>query len=74
MWQITLTISVVTLDGHETFHVIRIIAVSSHKGAIPLLARPCTIERLKRATVNEIVKDKGLPTIQYIGPAEKAQL
>ena len=56
MWQITLTISVVTLDGHGTFHGIRIIA------------------GLQRATVNEIAKDKGLATIQYIGPAEKAQL
>ena len=47
-------------------------AVCSHKDSIPIHARLCRIERLQRAAVNEIVKDKGLPFIQYIGPAEKA--
>ena len=37
--------------------------VSSPKDAIPLL---CIIQRLPPITVNEVVKDKGLPIIQYI--------
>ena len=61
--------NVVSLDGQGTFHGMGIIAVSSPKDAH---TRPRIIQRLPRITVNEVLKDKGLPIIQYIGPAEKA--
>ena len=61
-----------SLDGQGTFHGMGIIAVSSPKDAVPLNVRPRIIQRLPRITVDEVVKDKGLPILQYIGPAEKA--
>ena len=62
----------VSLDGQGTFHGMGIIAVSSPKDSIPLRSRPRIIQRLQRITVNQVVKDKGVPIVQYIGPAEKA--
>ena len=64
--------NVASLDGQGSFHGMGIIAVSSPKDSVPLQTRARVIPRLPRITVNEVVKDKGLAIIQYMGPAKRA--
>ena len=61
-----------SLDGQEYFHVMGIIAASSPRGTTPLKTRPRVIPRLARITANEVVRNKGLPIIQYTGHTKKA--
>lgn len=63
--------NIASLDGQGSFHGMGIIAASSSKDGTPLRIRPRTIQRLARTTVSEIVKDKGLPILQYIGTPQK---
>ena len=60
--------NVVSLDGQGSFHGMGIIAISSPKDAMPLHTRACVIPRLPLITANEVVKDKGLTIMQYMGP------
>ena len=64
--------NVASLDGQGSFHGMGIIAVSSPKDSVPLQTRARVIPRLPRITVNEVVKDKGLAIIQYMGHAKRA--
>jgi len=61
--------NVVSLDGQGSFHGMGVIAVSSPKESVPLCIRTQGIPRLSRLTANELVKDKGLPIIQYTSNA-----
>jgi len=61
--------NVVSLDDQGSFHGMEIIAVSSPKESVPLCIRTRVIPRLSRLTANELVKDKGLPIIQYTSNA-----
>ena len=63
---------VVSLDGQGSFHGMGIIVVSSPKDSVPLHTRTRLIPRLLRNTVNEAVKDKGLPIIQYTSNTKRA--
>jgi len=49
-----------------------IIAVSSPKDAVPLHTRAHVILRLLQITESEVVKDKGLTIMQYMGHAKRA--
>jgi len=49
-----------------------IIAVSSPKESVSLHTRTQVIPRLSQITANELVKDKGLPIIQYTSNSKKA--
>jgi len=62
--------NVATLDGQGTFHGMGIIAVSSPKDTTPLVSRSRVISRQKRIRVDELVKDKGVPIVQYISQPE----
>lgn len=64
--------NLVSLDGQGSFHGMGIIAISSPKDAVPLHTRARVIPRLPRITVNEVVKDKGLTIMQYMGHAKRA--
>ena len=64
--------NVVSLDGQGSFHGMGIIAISSPKDTVPLHTRAHVIPRLPRITANEVVKDKGLTIMQYMGHAKKA--
>ena len=64
--------NVLSLDGQGSFHGMGIIAASSARGTVPLKTRPRVIPRLARITTNEVVKNKGLPIIQYTGHTKKA--
>ncbi len=63
--------NVATLDGKGTFHGMGIIAVSTPKDGTPLIAKSHVVSRQKRIKVNELVKDRGVPIFQYVGPLEK---
>ena len=63
--------NVATLDGQGTFHGMGIIAISTPEDGTPLIHKSRIISRQQRIKVNELVKDKGVPIIQYIGPPEK---
>ena len=58
----------VSLDGSGSLHGMGIIAVSTPKDDGPLTAKSRVINRQPRVKVDELVKDKGVPIIQYIGP------
>ena len=64
--------NVASLDGQGSFHGMGIVAVSSPKDSVPLQTRARVIPRLPRITVNEVVKDKGLAIIKYMGHAKRA--
>ena len=64
--------NIVSLDGQGSFHGMGIIAVSSPKDAVPLQTRARVIPRLPRITANEVVKDKGLTIMPYMGHAKRA--
>ena len=64
--------NVLSLDGQGSFHGMGIIAVSSLRGTVPLKTRPCVIPRLARIIANEVVRNKGLPIIQYTVHTKKA--
>ena len=63
--------NVATLDGQETFHGMGIIAVSSPKDNTPLVSKSRVIRRQRRLTVDDLVKDKGVPIFQYTWPPKK---
>ena len=63
--------NVATLDGQGTFHGMGVIAVSSPKDNTPLVSKSRVIYRQQRITVDELVRDKGVPIFQYISPPEK---
>ena len=58
-------VTVATLDGLVTFHGMGIIAVSTPKDDTPLTTKSQLIRRAKRTAVDELVKDKGVPILQY---------
>jgi len=61
--------NVASLDGSGTLHGVGIIAVSTPKdNRSPLTAKSRVINRQPRVKVDELVKDKGVPIIQYVGP------
>ena len=64
--------NVLSLDCQGSFHGMGIITASSPRGTVPLQTRPRVIPRLAQITANEVVKNKGLPIIQYTGHTKKA--
>ncbi len=64
--------NVATLDGNGSLHGMGIIAVSTPKDGVQLAAKSRVISRQQRVKVNELVREKGVPIIQYIGSHEKA--
>lgn len=63
--------NVATLDGQNTFHGMGIIAVSTPKNGKQLILNSRVIKRQKRMKVTELVKDRGVPIIQYVSPLER---
>ena len=63
--------NVATLDGQGSLHGMGIIAISTPKDGTPLIAKSRVISRQQRTKVDELVKDKGVPIVQYIGPLER---
>ena len=57
-----------SLDSSGSLHGMGIIAVSTSKDNGALTANSRVINRQPRVKVDELVKDKGVPIIQYIGP------
>ncbi len=60
-----------TLDGSGTLHGMGIIAVSTPKDNVPLTAKSRVITRQQRVKVNELVRDKGVPILQYVSPRNR---
>ena len=60
--------NVASLDGTGSFHGMGIIAISTPKDNVPLIGKSTVISRQPRVKVTELVKDKGVPILQYIGP------
>jgi len=60
--------NVASSDGSGSLHGMGIIAVSTPKDNEPLTAKSMVINRQPHVKVDELVKDKGVPIIQYIGP------
>ena len=58
----------VTLDGKNTFHGMGIIA-STTSTADNLVPHLEPVSRRKRIPVQELIKDKGIPIVPFIGPA-----
>ncbi len=64
--------NVATLDGHGSLHGMGIMAISTSKDCgTPLIAKSRVISRQERMKTDELVKDKGVPIVQYIGPLER---
>ena len=63
--------NVATLDGNGSLHGMGIIAVSTPKDNVPLITKSRVINRQQRIKVNELVREKGVPLLQYVGPNEK---
>ena len=59
---------IASLDGTGSLHCMGIIAISTPKDNVPLIAKSRVISRQPRVKVTELVKDKGMPILQYIGP------
>jgi len=57
-----------TLDGRGTLHGMGSIAVSTPTDNVPLTAQSRVITRQQRVKVNELVRDKGVPILQYANP------
>jgi len=64
--------NVASLDGTGSLHGMGIVAVSTPKDNVPLIAKSRVINRHPRVKVNELVKDKGVPILQYVGPQVKS--
>jgi len=60
--------NVASLDGTGSLHGMGIIAVSTPRNNVPLYATSRVISRKPRVKVTELVKDKGVPILQYISP------
>ena len=60
--------NVASLDGTGSLQGMGIIAVSTPKDNVPLIAKSRVISRQPRVKVTELVKDEGVPILQYIGP------
>lgn len=60
-----------TLDDKGSLHGMGIIAVSTPKDNVPLIVKSRVISRQQRIKVNELVREKGVPILQYVGPHEK---
>ena len=60
--------NVASLDGTGSLHGMGIIAVSTPKDNVPLIANSRVISRQPRVKVTELVKDKEVPILQYVGP------
>ena len=60
-----------TLDGNGSLHGMGIIAVSTPKDNVPLIAKLRVINRQQRIKVNKLVREKGVPILQYVVPNEK---
>ena len=60
--------NVASLDGTGSLHGMGIIAISTPKDNVSLIAKSRVISRQPRVKVTELVKDKGVPILQYIGP------
>ena len=56
-----------TLDGQESFHGMGIIAVSTPQDRQLFHSSSRIIRRQKTVKVHELVKDKGVPIVQYKG-------
>ena len=66
--------NVATLDGQGTFHGMGVIAVSTPKNNKPIITKSQMVIRHQRIKADELqlVKDKGVPICQYIGPYENS--
>ena len=60
-----------TLDGQESFHGMGIIAVSTPQDHQLFYSSSRVIRRQKTVKVHELVKDKGVPIVQYKGSIKK---
>ena len=60
-----------TLDGQESFHGMCIIAVSTPQDHQLFHSSSRIIRRQKTVNVHELVKDKGVPIVQYQGSIKK---
>lgn len=58
--------NVASLDGNNSLHGMGIIAISTPKNNEPLVAKSRLIHRQRRVKVNELVRDKGVPILQYV--------
>ena len=64
--------NVASLDGNSSLHGMGIIAISTPKDNVPLCAKSRKISRQQRIKVDEVVREKGVPILQYyVGPHEK---
>ena len=63
--------NVASLDGNSSLHGMGIIAVSTPKDNVTLIAKSRVIIRQQRIKVNELVREKGVPILQYVRPHEK---
>ena len=63
--------NVASLDGNGNLHGTGIIAVSTPKDNATLIAKSRVIIRQQRIKVNELVREKGIPILQYVRPHEK---
>ncbi|XP_065911780.1 uncharacterized protein [Dysidea avara] len=60
--------NVASLDGNGSLYGMGIIAVSTPKDNVPLITKSRVISRQQRVKVNELVRDKGIPILQYVIP------
>ena len=60
--------NVASSGGTGSLHGMGIIAVSTPNNNVPLIAKSRVISRQPRVKVTELVKDKGVPILQYISP------
>ena len=64
--------NVASLDGNGSLHGMGIIAISTPKDNIPLCAKSRKISRQQCIKVDEVVREKGVPILQYyVGPHQK---
>ena len=64
--------NVASLDGNSSLHGMGIIAISTPKDNVPLCAKSRKISRQQHIKVDEVVREKGVPILQYyVGPHEK---
>ena len=57
--------NVASLDGNSSLHGMGIIAISTPKDNVPLCAKSRKISRQQRIKVDEVVREKGVPILQY---------
>jgi len=63
--------NLMSLDGQGSFHGMGIIAVSSPKDSASLQTTSRAIPKLSRITASEVITDKGLKIVQYMGHTKR---